>query len=224
MTTICLRLIIIYLTVLVCLRIMGKRQIGELDVSELVTAVFISELATKPVTDTDVPLVHGIIPTLLLLCLEIILSFASMKSTSIKKLFSKNPTFLITRGKIDRSALSKVRITLGELISEMRANGIPDITQIYYAILEPNGKISFCLKSSFQALTPSDLNISSNEQGISHMIICDGDINYSSLRIAGKDTNWLKSKLKESGISPKDIFLMTVDDSGNIYILEKEKK
>lgn len=202
---------------------MGKRQIGELDVSELVTAVFISELATKPVTDTDVPIMHGIIPTMLLLCFEIILSFTSVKSAAFKKLFAKNPTFLIYKGDIDRCALAKVRITLNELISEMRINGIPDISQIYHAILEPNGKISFCLKSRFQPATPYDLKIKSDEQGISHMVICDGDINYSVLNLAGKTPDWLERKLKESNLCAKNIFLMTVDDSDNTYIIKKEK-
>jgi len=223
MLTVCFRLVIIYITVLLCLRIMGKRQIGELDVSELVTAVFISELSTKPITDTDVPLVHGIIPTMLLLCIEIILSFTSVKSATFKRMFAKNPTFLINKGTIDNSALTKVRITLNELVSEMRVNGIADISQIYYAILEPNGKISFCLKSRFQPTTPDSLDLKADEAGISHMVICDGDINYSALKLAGKSTEWLRSNLKKLNLNEKNVFLMTVNDSGNIYIIKKDK-
>ena len=223
MITVCFRLGIIYLTVLLCLRTMGKRQIGELDVSELVTAVFISDIATKPVTDTDTPLIYGIIPTMLLLCFEIILSFTSVKSATFKRFFAKNPTFLISKGKIDENALAKVRITLNELISEMRVSGIPDVSQIYYAILEPNGKISFCLKNRFQPATANDLKLQTDESGISHMIICDGDVNYSALSLAGKNPEWLKSNLKKLKLSEESVFLMTVNDSGNIYIIKKEK-
>ena len=223
-TTICLRLAVIYFTVLVCLRIMGKRQIGELDISELVTAVFISELATKPITDPDVPLAHGVLPTLLLLCFEVILSFASLKINIFKNIFNKNPTFLISKGAIDIKALEKVRITVNELMTEMRLCGIPDITQIYYAILEPNGKISFCLKNAYQTVTPNDLNMKITEQGIQHPIIIDGDINYNALSSSGKNINWLKKTLEERKLSVKEVFVMCADDSGNIYIVKKENK
>ena len=224
MLTVCLRLTIVYTVVLASMHIMGKRQIGELDISELVTAIFVSELATAPVSDTNIPLLQGVLPTLLLLCFEIILSFLSVKSNFFKNLSGKNPTFLIQNGKLDIAAMKKVRITINELMSEARINGIPDISQIYHAILEPNGKISFCLKSRYQPSTPHDLNIETQEQGIQHLIISDGDINYSALKNSHKTKEWLKHQIKKSGLSLKQIFMVGVDDTGNIYIIKKETK
>ncbi len=224
MATICIRLLIVYFATIICMRIMGKRQIGELEISELVTAIFISELATSPITDTNIPLLHGIIPTLILLCLEIIMSFLAIKSNFFKNLLGKNPTFLIEKGIIDEKGLEKVRITINELMTELRLKDVADPTQVNYAILEPNGKISISLKAEYQNATPNDMGISIEEKGIHHLVVSDGAINYSALKACGKSKEWLKSRLSDRKLEAKEIFIMTVDDADNIFIMKKVEK
>ena len=224
MATICIRLLIVYFATIICMRIMGKRQIGELEISELVTAIFISELATSPITDTNIPLLHGIIPTLILLCLEIIMSFLAIKSNFFKNLLGKNPTFLIEKGIIDEKGLEKVRITINELMTELRLKDVADPTQVNYAILEPNGKISISLKAEYQNATPNDMGISVEEKGIHHLVVSDGAINYSALKACGKSKEWLKSRLSDRKLQAKEIFIMTVDDADNIFIMKKVEK
>ncbi len=224
MPTICIRLAIVYFVALICMRIMGKRQIGELELSELVTAIFISELATAPVTDPNVPLLYGIIPTLLLLCFEVLLSFISIKSNFFKNLLGKNPTFLIVRGKINQHGMEKVRITVNELMAELRLKDVTDPAQINYAVLEPNGKLSVLLKSDQQAMRPCDISLPQTENGIHHLLISDGAVNFSNLTLANKDAAWLKRQLDERELTPKDVFFMSVDDASNIFIVKKETK
>lgn len=221
---ICLRLFIVYFVAIICLKIMGKRQIGELEISELVTAIFISELSTSPITDIETPLAYGIVPTLLLLCFEIILSFLSVKSNFFKRILAKNPTFLIYRGKVEQSELEKVRITINELMTELRLKDISDPSTVEYAVLEPNGKISVSLKTQFQPATPQDLNLNPRQNGIHHLIISDGDINQNALKAACKDQAWLQGVLDKHKAKPKDIFMLSVDDLSNIYIIRKENK
>lgn len=224
MATICIRLTIIYFITIICLRIMGKRQIGEMELSELVTAIFISELATAPISDNTIPLLYGIIPTLLLLCFEILMSFLAVKNNFFKNLLGKNPTFLIYRGKVDEDGLEKVRITVNELMTELRLKDVSDPSQVNYAILEPNGKISICLKAKYQNATPNDMGASVSENGMHHLIISDGAVNHSALKAACKNEIWLKNLLKSSKLAPDDIFMMSVDDSSNIFMVRKDKK
>lgn len=224
MITICIRLTIIYLVTLICMRIMGKRQIGELELSELVTAIFISELTTNPITDPNTPLLYGIIPTLLLLCFEVLLSFLSVKSNFFKNLLGKNPTFLIEKGKINQKGMEKVRITVNELLTQLRMKDVPDPSQVNYAVLEPNGEISVILKADRQPLCPADLELPSDENGIHHLLISDGAINRTSLGAVGKDEAWLEKQLAERKLTPKEVFFMSVDDASNIFIVKKEPK
>lgn len=224
MATICIRLTIIYFSTIICMRIMGKRQIGEMELSELVTAIFISEIATNPISDTNIPLLYGIIPTLLLLCFEIVMSFLAVKSNFFKNLLGKNPTFLIYKGKIDEKGLEKVRITVNELMTELRLKDVGDPSQVNYAILEPNGKISISMKSPHQNATPSILGISVDETGIHHLVISDGAVNHSALKAAGKDTAWLLKQLKQRKIKKDEVFIMSVNDASDIFIMKKVKK
>lgn len=202
---------------------MGKRQIGELEISELVTTIFISELAAAPISDAGTPLLHGIIPTLLLLCLEIVLSFLAVKSNYFKNLLGKNPTFLIVNGKVDQKGMQKVRLTINELMTELRLKDVSDPSQVNYAIMEPNGKISIALKSQFQNATPEDLKIKTEEKGIHHLIISDGAINFSALSAARKSQKWLLSYLEKKKIKPNKVFMMTVNDADETFIVMREK-
>jgi uncharacterized membrane protein YcaP (DUF421 family) len=205
------------------MRIMGKRQLGQLQLSELVSAIFISELATYPVTNSDIPLTFGILPVITLLAAEVILSFCSIKIPIMKKVFDDKPAFLIKRGKLMQEELLKNRITLDELISQLRQNNCPDISKAFYAILEPNGQVSVMVKADEIPPTRKDMSLSVPEDGICHAIIDDGKINDIALSDALKNIRWLEKTMVANGIkSPEELFLLAVSDGGTLYFVRKE--
>ena len=208
MVSIIARTIIIYFLLAFSLRIMGKRQIGELDISELVSTLLISELAAIPIDDPDIPLLNEIIPMLFILSAEIILSTIKNKSAGLKKTIDGTPTYIIYKGRLLQNELTENRISVNELLSEMRAKGIGDIGEIHYAILENNGTLSL-LKNS--------------DSPLAHPIIIDGEVLKDKLRQNGLNEGWLKKRLSENGISAEEIFLMTVTDDGQINLIRKDK-
>ncbi len=219
-----IRLFIIYFLTVFSFRLMGKRQVGELQLSELVCAIFISELATIPVGNKSTPLVYGIIPIVFLVSTEVIISFFSTKSATVKRIFDSSPDILIDRGVLKESALSKARITVEELLSELRQQGISNISEVYYAILEANGKLSIIQKAENKPVTPSDSSINVAESGIDHALIIDGKINKAAMKIIGKNEEWLYRLVKKEGYeSVAEIFLLTVDDGGNVYSSRRQK-
>lgn len=203
---------------------MGKRQVGEMQLSELVCAIFISELATLPVGNKSIPLIYGIIPIAFLLSCEVLISFLSTKLPFIKRIFDSAPDIIIDKGELKPKALSKTRMTVEELLSELRLQGAPNIENIYYAILEANGKLSIVLKSDNQPLCPKDCNISTSESGIDHAIIIDGKINACALNAVQRNEKWLLKEIKKQGYKSVDeIFLFVLDDGGNIFITRRNK-
>ena len=158
MTTIFIRTVIIYVVLLTSMRLMGKRQIGELEISDLITTLLVSEIASLPLTDTSIPVSHAIIPIILLLTFEVISSTLLMKIPPIKKFISTRPTTLIDNGRLCPEQMKKVRLTVDELMSEIRQNGISDIDEVQYAILEQNGKISVIQKPEFRPPSARDMN------------------------------------------------------------------
>lgn len=224
MSVVIIRLIIIYLFTVITMRLLGKRQIGQLEMSELVTAFFLSELAVYPITDNNIPITFGIIPALALIAIEVIISFLTVKIPFFKKLFDSFPSILISKGKIVQGELIKNRITLEELLSQLRLNGTPDLNEVYYAILEPNGQISITAKTEYRGLSPVDIEQCPTERGIVHAIIKDGKIIPKELTFINRDEAWLTKKLSDNEISSvKDVFLMTVDDSYCTNIILKER-
>ncbi len=224
MTTIFLRIFIIYFTVIFSVRLMGKRQIGELQLSELVTTIFISELAAEPITENNTPILYGVIPILLLLGTEVILSFLSSRFKPIQKAFDNSPTLLIRQGVLLQKELKRSRMTCEELISQLRLKGFDSISKVNYAILEPNGQISVLPKAEESPPAAKDLNVTVTDEGMAHIIISDGKENPKAIEDAGRDSSWIRAKLKEKNITAiDDVFLMTLDDAENILIIEKEK-
>ena len=201
---------LLFLTVTVMLRFMGKRQIGELEINELVTTFVISEVAALPIADPDIPLLNAVIPILLIVCLEIIISSVKNKSERLKKYIEGEPIFLIYRGKLSQRALADNRISINELLCEIRLQGIADVNSVEYAVLEQNGKISLFDKKCGDAFTQA--------------IIIDKEINEKSLELLGFDDEWLSSKLKCKGVDQNDVFLMTANRNGDTNIIIKEEK
>lgn len=209
MIIILLRTIIIYLFLIFGMKMMGKRQIGEMQISELVTAFLLSELAATPILNVDIPLLYALLPILLLLSLEIIFSFLTTKAPFFKKLFDGTPNILISKGKILQSELLKSRISAEELISQIRLGGVADLSEVEYALLEQNGRLS--------VFTKKDCNGS----GIPHTLVIDGNVSKNSLSYINKDEKWVHSRIKKHGHALSDIFIFTVDDSGKEYIVTK---
>ena len=204
MASIFIRTIIIYLLLTVAMKIMGKRQIGELEVSELITTLLISEICSIPIDDPDIPLLNAIIPAILIVCTEIIISSLKNKSKRLKKIFDGNFEAIIYKGKLNQKVLLKNRLSIEEFFAEMRTAGCGAIEEVDYCFIEPNGKLS----------------IIKRDCGCSHLLISDGEINQSALSSLGYNEGWLNKKL--NGVEVKDVFLMTVNDEGALYILLKE--
>ena len=208
MASIFVRTIIIYIFLSVSLKFMGKRQMGELEISELVSTLVISEVAALPIADPDIPLLNAVVPVILIVCLEIIISYAKNKSEKLKKYVEGEPIFVIYRGKLRQSALSDNRISLNELLCELRMQGVGDINNVYYAILEANGKLSVFEKN--------------NKGSFSHNVIIDTETNVEELKNLGYNEEWLKKELKKLRVKQKDVFLLTVDDNQNTYVIKKD--
>jgi uncharacterized membrane protein YcaP (DUF421 family) len=224
MLTIFIRTVIIYFFLTIIMRTMGKRQLGELDVGELVITFILSEIATTPITNPERSMFEAIIPIITLTSLEILISALILKSPVFKSLLSSKPAVLVARGKIDFKMMKKVRISLEELVSQVRQNGIYDLNEVDYAILEENGKMSVIPKNANRQPDKSDLKIYCPDNGIMHIVISDGSISLHGLKIIKKDRAWLDHKLSQLGIKIKDIFCMTVDDSGKIFIQKRDGK
>lgn len=224
MLTIFIRTVIIYFILTIIMRIMGKRQLGELDVGELVITIILSEIATNPITNPERSMLEAIVPIATLASLEILTSALIIKAPLFKSILSSKPTIIVARGVIDFKQMKKVRISLEELVSQVRQNGIYDLNEVDYAILEENGKMSVIPKNANRQPDKSDLKVYCPDNGIMHLVISDGSINSHGLSILKKDRAWLERTLSKLGIKIKDVFCMTVDDSGKIFIQKRDGK
>ncbi len=222
MATVLIRTTLIYFLLVSMIRITGKRQIGDLQISELVITFMISELATIPIQDLSVPLSYSFLPIVLLLCYEVLISFFILKFNVFKKIFEGNPNILICKGKLNQKELKNARIGINELLGQLRAKNISDISQVDYAILEQDGQLSVFLKKEFQPIAPQDLKIDIANDGICHAVIIDGKINESNLKLCHKNEKWVKKILDNKGCKLDDVFLLTVNDKNDIYIIMKE--
>ena len=224
MVVIFIRTIIIYGCLFISMRLMGKRQIGQLDISDLITTLLISEIASLPIENPDIPIIYSIIPIVTLLTFEVSSSTILSRSQFMKNFFSTRPSFLIKDGEIDQRSLSKNRISLDELISKLREQGMNDLGEIKYAIIEPDGQLSVVPFERFRPATPNDIGTCVRETGIMHVIIANGRINEHGLSMTEKNEEWVNSELSRRGIITKDVFLMTLNDADEISITKKATK
>lgn len=216
------RTIILYLIVIIVMRIMGKRQIGELQPFELVIAIMLSALAAVPMQDTGIPLIHGIIPIVTLMVLQLLLSYLSLKFEGIRRLLCGLPSILIQQGKVNESEMRKQRFNLTDLMEELRIQGYLNISDIEYAILENSGKVSVIPKSAMTPTTKQDLNINSSEPKLPIGIILDGKLNIENLKISQHDEKWLKQQLKKNNIKNyNEVFIAMFDTNGQLFIQKR---
>lgn len=223
MYTIFFRTLLIYVLITLLIRAMGKRQVGELDMSELVTTLLLSQIASLPIEEPEIPLLHAIIPILLIVAIEIIITALKGKVKLLKKIFEGKPSVIIDRGKINQKEMSRMRLTLDELLSEIRQQGFGDPADVYYAILEENGKFSILPRAEKNGLTPADAGIGVKETGCALPIICDGEIKGANLKKSGKDEHWLSAVCQKENCRPDEIFLLTVNEDNQVRLTKKEK-
>ena len=224
MVTVLLRTVIIYLTLIAVMRLMGKRQIGELEISDLATTFLISEIASLPITDTELPLSHALIPIIALLTLEVIISVMLSRFPKIKPLFRTSPSTLIKDGVISQKAMRDARISFDELFSELRQQGVDDISHIKYAILEQNGNITVIQKARYLQPSAEQLHLKPKETGLFHIVIEEGIINKHGLINAGISEKQLQTTLSKKMLSVKDVYLMMINDAGEIRTVTKENR
>lgn len=218
------RVSIIYVLVLVVMRLMGKREIGQMQPFELVIAIMIADLASVPMADTGIPIFNGIIPILALLLFQLLISIINLKSVKLRAILCGKPRILIYRGRIDEKALQKEKITINELQERLRQTNIFSLGDVEYAILETNGQISVIQKPERRNTIPEDFNITPEYEGIPYDLVVDGKIMYKNLKQIGKDEIWLNKEVKKFKIKPEDALIVTFNGKGQIFCQEKERK
>ncbi len=217
------RAIVLYIIVLIVMRLMGKREIGQLEPFELVISIMIADLASIPMTETGVPLTNGVIPILGLLVMHLLISLLNLKSTWARKIICGKPSILIYRGKIDERVMKKERFTINELEERLRGKDVFNIGDVEYAILETSGEVSVILKPNKRNTIPEDFNIEPEYEGISYDLVIDGKILEENVKAIGKDNIWLEKQVKKFGMTPQDALVVTIDGKGQIFCQEKNK-
>ena len=224
MITVLFRTIIIYTLLIIAMRLMGKRQIGELELSDLITTFLISEIATLPITDPELPLSHAIVPIIILLSFEVSISMLLSKYPKYKFFLTARPATLIKDGVISQKAMQDARLSFDELFSELRNQGFDDISQIKYAILEQNGNITVTQKARFRQPTLNDLGIKASENGLFHIIIEQGCLNKHGMAQTNIGKKKISQLLAKEGQRIRDVYLMMINDAHDIKIIPKERK
>ncbi len=223
MLIILVRTIILYILVLIVMRFMGKREIGQLQPFELAISIMIADLASIPMSELGIPITNGIIPILGLLLMHLLISVLNMKSIKFRQIICGKPNILIYRGKIDEKALKKERFTINELEERLRGANIMNLGDVEYAILETSGQITVIPKPNKRTTTPEDFNIEAEYEGIPYDLVIDGEIMRKNLLKIGKDENWLKKQLEKFNIKSEEALIVTFDGKGNIFCQKKEK-
>lgn len=224
MLTTLVRSMFLYIIVLAVMRLMGKREIGQLQPFELVISIMIADLASIPMSELGIPIFNGIIPILGLLAMHLIISFLNIKSIKFRSITCGKPTILIYRGRIDEKALIKERFTLNELQERMRENNVFNIGDVEYAILETNGSVSTILKPNKRGTTPEDFNIEPDYEGLPYDLVLDGQVMYDNLNKIGKDYKWLSKQIAKFKTTPEHCLIATMDGKGNFFCQEKDEK
>lgn len=221
-----LRTLILYGVVVFALRMMGKRQIGELEASELVVTIIISDIAAMPITNAEVPLLVNVMAILLLMILEVLLSLLAFKSPKVRQILYGMPSTFYKDGHFFEKEMERQRFNIADVMEEIRGSGASSLDEVEYIVMETNGDVSVVLKSQSSPVTPSQLNIKTNPVRMCYIIIDNGNIIKSCMRGLGLDDNWLNKKLKEKNIkSAKDVFYMSFEqNTGNTILIPKGER
>ncbi len=219
MLTVFLRSVVLFLLAVVFVRIMGKRQVGQLQPFELVVTILIADLAVTPMADVGIPLLYGIVPMMGLTVLHGLFALISMKSQTLREIFSGKPTVLIKNGVIQAKELEKLCMNLNDLLEELRAGGVLNPSDVGTAIVETSGKVNVFPKAGKRPVTPEDLSIATGCEGLPMTLVLDGVIEKKNLTAGKIPEEWLLNTLKHHGFaSCKDVLLCSVDTSGKMFI------
>lgn len=218
------RAVVLYIIVLIVMRLMGKREIGQLQPFELAISIMIADLASIPMTETGVPITKGIIPILGLLVMHLLISVLNMKSVRAREIVCGKPRILIYRGKIDEKALIKERFTINELEERLRINNVASIGDVEYAILETSGNITVIQKPNKRTTIPEDFNIMPDYEGIPYDLVVDGKVMEENLQKIGRNYIWLEKQVEKFGFKPEEALIVTFDGKGQIFCQKKGEK
>ena len=221
MATILYRTVVIYILLSVSLRIMGKRQVGELEVSDLISTLLLSEIAALPVADPEIPLLYAVIPLLFILSLELLITCLKNRFAFFKRVFEPKTATLIRNGTVDQTALKRLRISVDELMGELRLQGVDALSDVALGTVEQNGRLSVLLDPKSQPVSPASL--SGEGGGYQNPVILDGVLDKHALTILGSDEKAVASILKRNGVSKRDVFLLTLAKNGQYTLQRKEK-
>jgi uncharacterized membrane protein YcaP (DUF421 family) len=212
------RVLILYTLIIAVMRVMGKRQIGQLQPSELVVAILIADLASVPMQNKDIPLLNGIVPILVLMVGEVVASYLTVRSNVARSIISGRPSVIMSGGKIRWSELQEARMNLDDLIEQLRVNGYPDISDVEFAILETSGHLSVIPKSQRRPVCPADLGIETPYEGLPVTLIVDGKVNHNNLRLVNLSEDWLRGQLSDRGVSDlSQVMLASLNTQGELF-------
>ena len=218
------RAIILYIVVLVVMRLMGKREIGQLQPFELAISIMIADLASIPMTEIGIPIFNGIVPILGLLVMHLIISVINLKSLKAREIICGKPSILIYRGPIKEEDLQKERFTINELEERLRGNNVVNLGDVEYAILETSGQVTVIQKPEKRNTIPEDFNIVPEYEGIPYDLVVDGKVMMKNLKLIGKNYAWLKKQVEKFDIKPEEALIVTLDGKGQIFCQKKESK
>lgn len=218
------RAIILYIVVLVVMRLMGKREIGQLQPFELAISILIADLASIPMTETGIPLTNGIIPILGLLVMHLTISMINLKSNKVREIICGKPRILIYRGKIDEEALKKERFSINELEEKLRSSNVMNLGDVEYAILETSGEVTVIQKPNRRNAIPEDFGIMPEYEGISYDLIVDGKVMTDNLKKLGKNYEWLRKQIEKFNSKPEEILIATIDGKGQFFCQKRSRK
>ena len=223
MAVVLIRACILYIIITFSLRLMGKRQLGELQPSELVVTILISNIAAIPVEDSSVPMLMGVVPILTLVCLDIIVSAIMLKFPKFRKMIIGSPRVIMSEGVIMQKEMKRLRYTVDDLVEAMREEQIFDINEIWYAIVETTGNIHFLKKKDYLSAEKADVSCGGSSSDPPAVIIRDGREDAEQLASMGLGTGWLNEQLRQQKLSIKDVFLMTADRNGQNTIIKRQR-
>ena len=223
MITLIFRTLLVYIFLILIMRLMGKRQIGELEVTDLVATLLLSEIASLPITDPNIPVLHAIVPMIVLLSLEVFSSYILLRMPKLKKFLSATPTILIKDGVLDQAALTATRLSIEELMSEIRQQGYYSFACVWYAILEKDGQLTILPRARYSQPTQEQMNIQAPEESLMHIVYNSNRYNDMGLSLIGKDRTWLDKQLSRRGVTLADQFCVTANSQGEIFWIPKRK-
>lgn len=219
-----IRTFLLYFVIILAVRLMGKRQISELQTSELVVTLLISDIASIPMQNTGQPLVSGLVPIFTLVAIEIILSILMLKSGGFRKIICGSPIVVISDGKIQQNELRRLRMSIEDLFEDLRQNSIVSLADVAYAIVETNGKLSVIKKPGKDSVTPDMLQLIVPDTGIETVVVSDGVVSEVSAQLCKKSVAWVEGVVKSKNLTLDQVFLMTANTAGDFQIIKKDGK